>query len=512
MSGSGVGLPTIIQGGMGIAVSNWKLANTVSRLGQLGVVSGSTLDTVFARRLQLGDPGGHMRRALDHFPVPDMVKRVWDTWFIPGGKPADSPFKLVSRATAEMKKSWNELMIVSNFAEVFLAREGHDNPVGINYLEKVQLPTMPSIFGAMLAGVGYVLMGAGIPVSIPGMLDGLARWEPVSMNLRVEGPEAREAYTLRFDPNEYVPAGSVVLHRPKFLGIVSSDIIAKNLARKANGYVDGFVVENHTAGGHNAPPRKTGKQASPPETGSAAAKTGQPGPEPDTIFGVKDTPNLEKIRALGRPFWLAGSYGTPEGLAVAKEEGAQGIQVGTAFAFSAESGMDPAIKKEVLRQCVSGEFKAITDCRASPTGFPFKLIVLKNSITDLNRPKRERICDLGYLREPYRDDRGRLRYRCAAEPVDNFVRKGGTVEEAEERQCLCNGLLATIGIGQTRGGVAELPIVTAGQDFSPVTRMVRRQGVGYGAGDVLEFLLEGLRGGAAENESKGRVESTLQIG
>ncbi len=61
--------------------------------------------------------------------------------------------------------------MVSNFVEVFLAREDHTNPVGINFLEKVQMPHLASIYGAMLAGVGYVLMGAGIPLHIPGVLD-----------------------------------------------------------------------------------------------------------------------------------------------------------------------------------------------------------------------------------------------------------------------------------------------------------------------------------------------------
>jgi len=51
-----------------------------------------------------------------------------------------------------------ELCIVSNFVEVWLARDGHKNPVGINFLEKVQMPHLSSIYGAMLAGVGCVLM------------------------------------------------------------------------------------------------------------------------------------------------------------------------------------------------------------------------------------------------------------------------------------------------------------------------------------------------------------------
>ena len=60
--------PQIIQGGMGVAVSDWRLARAVSQQGQLGVVSGTALDVVLARRLQLGDPEGHLRRAMSEFP------------------------------------------------------------------------------------------------------------------------------------------------------------------------------------------------------------------------------------------------------------------------------------------------------------------------------------------------------------------------------------------------------------------------------------------------------------
>ena len=78
--------PVIIQGGMGVAISGWRLTRTVSKLGQLGVVSGTALDVILARRLQAGDPGGHMRRALDAFPFPEMADRVRERYFIAGGK------------------------------------------------------------------------------------------------------------------------------------------------------------------------------------------------------------------------------------------------------------------------------------------------------------------------------------------------------------------------------------------------------------------------------------------
>ena len=67
--------PVIIQGGMGAAVSDWRLAKTVSLAGQLGVVSGTALDVILTRRLQMGDPGGHIRRALAAFPLPALLPK-----------------------------------------------------------------------------------------------------------------------------------------------------------------------------------------------------------------------------------------------------------------------------------------------------------------------------------------------------------------------------------------------------------------------------------------------------
>ena len=60
----GRSLPRVIQGGMGVAVSSWRLASAVARTGQLGLVSGTALDLVLARRLQDGDQDGAARRAL----------------------------------------------------------------------------------------------------------------------------------------------------------------------------------------------------------------------------------------------------------------------------------------------------------------------------------------------------------------------------------------------------------------------------------------------------------------
>jgi nitronate monooxygenase len=467
--------PLIIQGGMGVAVSGWPLARAVSRLGQLGVVSGTALAVVLARRLQLGDPGGQLRHALAQFPFPQMAARVLADYFVPGGKPRSAPFKPAPMPTLNPGPLLVELTVVANFVEVLLAKEGHAAPVGINYLEKIQLPTLHSIYGAMLAGVDYILMGAGIPRAIPGVLDLLAGGRTASLRVDVEGALPGEEHTISFDPLNFCAGTLRELKRPLFLGIVASATLAMTLARKASGRVDGFVVEGPTAGGHNAPPRGPLKL------------TGQGEP----LYGLRDVPELDKIRALGLPFWLAGGYGRPGGLTEAFHLGAAGVQVGTPFAFCEESGIQSEIKKQVIALSRREQARVFTDPKASPTGFPFKVAQVEETLSEHRLYEaRPRICDLGYLRHPYRRNDATIGYRCPAEPVENFLRKGGTAEQTVDRKCVCNGLPATVGLAQVRpSGLDELPLVTAGDDVSRVADFVLPGRDTYSAADVVRALI-----------------------
>jgi NAD(P)H-dependent flavin oxidoreductase YrpB (nitropropane dioxygenase family) len=467
--------PLIIQGGMGVAVSGWPLARAVSRLGQLGVVSGTALAVVLARRLQLGDPGGELRHALAQFPFPRMAAQVLTNYFIPGGKSSRAPFKLTPMPTLRPRREFVELTVVANFVEVFLAKEGHQGPVGVNYLEKIQLPTLPSLYGAMLASAGYILMGAGIPRAIPGVLDLLAQGQAASLPIDVEGALPAEKQSSSFSPQEFCQGTPPQLKRPLFLGIVASATLALTLAKKASGRVDGFVVEGPTAGGHNAPPR--GPLQLTPD--------GQP------LYGPRDVPELEKIRALGLPFWLAGGYGHPGKLAEALKLGAAGIQVGTPFAFCEESGIHHELKQQALALSRSAQARIFTDPVASPTGFPFKVAQLDSTLSNpANYQRRRRICDLGYLRHLYRKSNGSVGYRCPAEPLENYVRKGGTAEHTLGRKCVCNGLPATAGLPQLRPeGFDELPLVTAGDDFVHLAEFITPGRDSYSAADVLRRLL-----------------------
>jgi nitronate monooxygenase len=470
-------LPRIIQGGMGVAVSDWRLARAVSALGQLGVVSGTALDQVLARRLQDGDPGGHMRRGLDRFPVPAMAERVWNTYYVAGGRDPRSPYKTVPMHGLENPRALQELCIVANFVEVTLARDGHTNDVGINYLEKIQLPHLPSLYGAMLAGVGYVLMGAGIPIKIPGVLDRLARHDIATYAVHVTGAAAGGDTSVTFRPDEFISGRQAPLRRPMFLAIVASDVLALTLARKSTGRVDGFIVEGPSAGGHNAPPR--GKLQ--------LNRRGEP------VYGERDHVDMDKLKAIGLPFWLAGGYGSPDGLRQALAHGAAGIQVGTAFALCQESGLRHDYRDEILRRVTDGSIEVFTDPQASPAGFPFKVVKLPDTVADdrlfLRRP---RICDLGYLREAYRTPDGGVGFRCPAEPTSTYVAKGGDFGATIGRKCVCNALMANVGLPQIRAGKhVEFGLVTAGDDLATgVRRFLKTDRRGYSAADVVHALLE----------------------
>ena len=150
--------PRLIQGGMGVAVSGWKLARAVALRGHLGVVSGTAIDSVLVRRLQDGDPDEDIRRALAEFPYPQMSQRILERYFIPQGKAGGQPYTATTMLPLQPSQLQLELVVVANFVEVFLAKEGHGGQVGINLLEKIQTPTLASLFGAMLADVDYVLM------------------------------------------------------------------------------------------------------------------------------------------------------------------------------------------------------------------------------------------------------------------------------------------------------------------------------------------------------------------
>jgi nitronate monooxygenase len=252
-------------------------------------------------------------------------------------------------------------------------------------------------------------------------------------------------------------------------------VLALTLHRRANGRVDGFIVEAPTAGGHNAPPRGT----------MQLDEKGQP------IYGDRDVVNLEKLRALGLPFWLAGGCGAPGKLREALDAGASGIQVGTAFALCDESGLRADLRQELIEGARAGQARVLTSPVASPAGFPFKVAAISGTLSDpAVLQARPRICDLGYLREAYQAEDGSVGFRCPAEPVNLYASKGGDPAVTKGRVCICNALIATTGLPQVRAGRhVEPPIITMGDDVQAAVRFLAPDASSYSARDVVRTLL-----------------------
>lgn len=463
--------PWLIQGGMGIAISNWRLARAVARAGQLGVVSGTAIDTVFARRLQDDGVDETLRAVLDTFPVPSVVNDAVQRYGTVS-RQAGMPYRNVGALSARSPRRSFDLIVLASFVEVALAKSGHNGLVGFNLLTKVQLPTAAALCGAILAGVDYVMMGAGVPTHIPGAIADLCHGRRTTLPFSVTGASSEHpASTMSFDPAPFMVGPTP--RRPQFVGIVSSHVLATALLKRSNGPVDGFVIERPSAGGHNAPPR------------GAYDLDEKGGP----VYGPRDEVDFAVLRELGVPFWIGGGVTRATDVSDALALGATGVQVGTMFAYCEESGMAPHLRREVVERVAHGHLDVKTSTTASSTGYPFKVVEVPSSISDPEvfaaRPRR---CDLGYLREAYLDAQGATAYRCAAEPLVLFEKKGGIVADALTTTCLCNGLMATCGLGQVRAhGYLEPPIVTSGDALNDVAALVESRG-DYTARDVIDWL------------------------
>jgi nitronate monooxygenase len=443
---------TLRQGGMGVYISTPFLANAVSRLGGYGTVSGVAPERILATILQRGDLGGHYRRALSHFPFPKISKLVLDEFYVEGGRKAGSPIRHAPVFSINPSRLLIALTICANYAFVWLAKEGHEKPVGINYLEKISMPHIYSIVGAMLAGVDFITMGAGIPLAIPDVLRAVLAGNVASYKIPVIG-EKIKFHSMTFDPVDFFEGDLPSMKLPDFIPIISSNLLASIFMTKLpKGSVQGFCIEEPTAGGHNAPPRTRLTR----DDGTVSL-----------CYGEKDAVDYRKISQHGLPFWIGGSYASVEKIELALSLGASGVQIGTIFALSRESGMDESLRRRIISLAFEDKLRIITDMRASPTGFPFKVVDLDGTLSE------EKV---------YKD--GTIGYRCPASPPDDFLNKGGSESEAVGRNCICNGLISTASLSDTD----EPPIVTLGDDFSFIKSLITNSNGSYSVRDVFEYL------------------------
>jgi NAD(P)H-dependent flavin oxidoreductase YrpB (nitropropane dioxygenase family) len=462
----------VIVGGMGVDISSVGLVSAVANhpsKRMSGSLSATGLADVYARLLQLGDPGGEVRRAFDAFKekVPalaDSVEKLFKQYFIEGGKEPGAMFRGPSIGGMTPPRDVQVLTIAATFAHIWRAKQAAPGrPIGVNFLRKIERVLLYGFYGAVLAEADWVVMGAGDPSAAPGILDALAKHEPVELPVQVATVPLGE-HKIRFEPRDLVGDGQPDSPRPAFVAIVSSHLQAEGLAANPKTRPDAFVIEGPDAGGHNAPPRAKKKD----ERGNY-------------IYGEEDIADLEAVKAVGIPFFVAGGRGRP----YLNGDERLPRQIGTLFALSSDSGMEPGLRERALKMVWKREMEVVASSTASPSTYPFKVAQVPGTVADPEvYAARERRCNMGHLRG-YRPKDGTPVGLCPADKQDAFKKSGGPMWRTSGAFCLCNGLMAACGLGQP----GEPPLLTLG-DLTPVRELQRKlKRMDYSAAEAADYLM-----------------------
>ena len=252
----------------------------------------------------------------------------------------------------------------------------------------------------MLAGVDGVIVGAGNPDGLPAVCSRLVQHAAVTHELSVMYRESGENFHLTFDPRQ-VAEGRLTKIRCN--GRLSWRLFRwKTWSRRWR-----TVKRNRRMGSSSStiPPAAI---TPVPQGPLKKDEKGQP------IYGPEDEPDLQAIRQVGLPFWLAGGYGSREELARALAAGATGVQVGSVFALAEESGMKSSYRSAILNELKkeTDDSKLVLTTLFSPTGFPFKVVQLEDTLADQAvYADRMRVCDIGLVAAARSQQTGRRRYR-----------------------------------------------------------------------------------------------------
>ncbi len=104
--------------------------------------------------------------------------------------------------------------------------------------------------------------------------------------------------------------------------------------------------------------------------------------------------------------------------------GARGVQAGTLFAVTQESGLDEPHKLDAVRQALKKELESSVDDAISPTGYPFWVAKIKDTLAEKHLFEgRDRVCDLEVLATEYIKPNGEIGYRCPSEPIGQYEKK-----------------------------------------------------------------------------------------
>lgn len=499
------GAEKIRGGAMGLFITNDLLPRAISLAGGMGMTSVEGIDHIVARLLQKGDPTGSILRTVDEFEdrfnayeLSDYVRSL----YVPGGIPKGQPFRQLPMFGINPDKRIEGLNVFGGYWIVRAAKmgrylKGPEVKIAANKLEEVQTPVMAVTFGVMLAGGNEIEISAGLPFQMRENIRKLCALESVNYNLDVhhgtdEKKEEFKRYMVHFNPRKYIGRLDHELKEPKITGVASSNVAAKVLTDKKRhpNAIDQLKVElPQKTGGHSTKPRVI-----------AYNKRGE------YEYGSKDEIDLSLVRRLtgdiGIPFTLAGGFSTPEAVKEAIEYlGAQSVTVATAFQYCVESGLPQNVKQAIIRQALKGQLDVFNDPDISPTFYAFRVDRNIEGVPSIGNDDiykdwstNHRACTIGRLRERT-THKGRLTWICKAEPVEDYARKGGKIEDTEGAGCLCENLLSGIGLGQTHKDGYQVPALYSsgteqGQDFLPGVLHGRNS---YTARDVIEFLVSGLR-------------------
>jgi nitronate monooxygenase len=267
--------------------------------------------------------------------------------------------------------------------------------IAINCMVLVEKTYALSIEGAIVGGVEIIIAGAGLPMTLP----------------------------------EIVGGAKVAL-----VPIVSSGRALELICRRWTRYSrmpDAVVLEGPLAGGH---------------LGFRAEDIAKPEFRLEQIF----RPVKEVAQKYGGfPVIVAGGIYSHRDIVWWMQAGADGVQIGTRFAATHESGASKAFKQAIVA-AREEDIEVATD-PGSPAGLPFRVIKTSPGYQQALAHGRPFRCDKGYLLHKGTDDR----MTCLA-------------LEGYKAFCICNALLSAIDCNNT----PDLPIYTVGANAARVDRIL----------------------------------------
>lgn len=281
--------------------------------------------------------------------------------------------------------------------DVLDARElsNGNGAIGMNIMVAVINSYENSVLGSMDGGVDVIISGAGLPFALPDIAKTHPRFEEVALVPIVSSGRAAEIIIKKWEKSGRMP--------------------------------DAFVVEGPLAGGHIG--WKDVESAMDPKNALENL--------------IKEVIEVCAKWNLAIPVIAAGGVYSHEDIKGYLAMGCAGVQMGTRFLATYESGANENYKK-MLVSCTDEDIE-LAHKPGSPCGMPFRVLKASPFYQEALSFTRAPKCDKGYLLN---------KGNCAAK------------DDNKTSFCICNGLLANVGFAP-----GEKEIYTVGQIASRITKI-----------------------------------------